>query len=77
MAENVHGRPMMSVVRFIRPTHVEGQRMHGLAWSTGLGAEIEVLAWLPKGLEPARALEAAERGELVLIAGDRLGWSRG
>jgi hypothetical protein len=63
--------------RFIRPTGCDGQRMWGTAWSTALGAEIEVRAWLPKNLEPECALEAARNGGLVLIAGDRLGWSRG
>jgi hypothetical protein len=77
MAENVHGRPMMSVVRFIRPSHIEGQRMVGLVWHAGLGAEVEVSASLPRNVEPDRALEAARSGELVLLGNDRLGWARG
>ncbi len=77
MAENVRGRPMMSPARFIRPSHIEGQRMVGLVWHTGLGAEVEVSASLPRNVEPARALEAARNGELVFLGNDRLGWARG
>jgi hypothetical protein len=66
-----------STARFIRPTHIEGQRMVGLVWHTGLGTEVEVSAWLPKNLDADRALEAARNGELVLLANDRLGWARG
>ena len=64
-------------VRFIRPTHIEGQRMHGLAWSLAMGAEVPVSAWLPKSLDADHALEAARSGELVLLGNDRLGWARG
>jgi hypothetical protein len=77
MAENDSGRPRMSAARFIRPSHIEGQRMVGRVWHTGLGAEVPVEAWLPKNLDADRALEATRSGDLVLIAGDRLGWARG
>jgi hypothetical protein len=63
--------------RFIRPTRIDGQKLHGLAWSPMLGAEVSVEAWLPKNLDADRALEATRSGDLVLIAGDRLGWARG
>jgi hypothetical protein len=76
MEQDVHGRPP-GAVRFIRPTHIEGQRMHGPAWSLAMGAEVLVSAWLPKNLDADRALEAARNGELVLLGNDRLGWARG
>lgn len=77
MAENSRGRPMMSTARFIRPSHIEGERMVGLVWHIGLGTEVEVSASLPRNVEPDRALEAARNGELVLLGNDRLGWARG
>ena len=77
MAENSHGRPMMTAARFIRPSHIEGQRLVGLVWHTGLGAEVEVSASLPRNVEPDRALEAAAAGQLVLVGFNRLGWARG
>ena len=77
MAENSHGRQMMPAARFIRPSRIEGQRMVGLVWHTGLGVEVEVSASLPRNVEPDRALEAARSGELVLLSNDRLGWARG
>ena len=77
MAENPHGRPMMTAARFIRPSRIEGQRMVGLVWHTGLGTEVEVSALLPRNVEPDRALEAARNGELVFLGNDRLGWARG
>jgi hypothetical protein len=77
MAENSHGRQMMPAARFIKPSRIEGQRMVGLVWHTGLGAEVEVSASLPRNMEPDRALEAARNGELVLLGNDRLGWARG
>jgi hypothetical protein len=51
--------------------------MVGLVWHTGLGAEVEVSASLPRNVEPDRALEAARKGELVFLGNDRLGWARG
>jgi hypothetical protein len=77
MADNPHGRPMMSPARFIKPSRIEGQRMVGLVWHSGLGAEVEVSASLPRNVEPDCALEAARNGELVLLGNDRLGWARG
>jgi hypothetical protein len=77
MAESSHGRQMMPAARFIRPSHIEGQRMVGLVLHTGLGTEVEVSASLPRNVEPDRALEAARSGELVLLGNDRLGWARG
>ena len=77
MAENAHGRQMMPAARFIRPSRIEGKRMVGRVWHTGLGAEVEVSASLPRNVEPDRALEAARNGELVLLGNDRLGWARG
>jgi hypothetical protein len=70
-------RPGMSPARFIRPSRIEGQRMVGLVWHTGLGTEVEVLASLPRNVEPDHALEAARSGEPVLLGNDRLGWARG
>jgi hypothetical protein len=66
----------LGVARFIRPERIDGQRMVGRCWHTGLGAEVSVSAWLPKNLEPDRALEAARSGDLVLLGNDRLGWAR-
>ena len=78
MIENVERRPLaMTVAKFIRPSHVAGGRLVGAVWHTGLGAEVEVSASLPRNVEPDRALEAARSGELVFLGNDRLGWARG
>ena len=78
MISNVEGRPLaMTVAKFIRPSHVAGGRLVGAVWHTGLGAEVEVSASLPRNVEPDRALEAARNGELMFLGNDRLGWARG
>jgi len=69
-------RRSMGVTRFVRPLEIEGQKLRGMVWHTGLGAEVPVTATLPRNLEPERAMAAAAAGELVLLGNDRLGWAR-
>ena len=79
MIENVERRPLlMTVARFIRPSHVEGGRMVGTVWNAAIGAEVEIRATMPKDLPADEAMAAAAAGQLVLLPSTtRLGWARG
>jgi hypothetical protein len=79
MIEDVERRALaMTVAKFIRPSHVAGGRLVGTVWHTGLGAEVEISAAMPKDLPTDEVMAAAEAGWLVLLPSTtRLGWARG
>jgi hypothetical protein len=59
---------LMSVERFLRPSHVEDGHLVGYTWCLELHCEVPVRAFVPKSLDTD---EAAANGTLVLDRGMR------
>jgi hypothetical protein len=57
---------LMSVERFVRPSHVEDGHLVGHVWQPELGREVPVKAFVPKNWDTDEAIEAAAAGRLVL-----------
>jgi hypothetical protein len=57
---------LMSVERFVRPSHVEDGHLVGYTWSPELRCEVPVRVFVPKSLDTDEAVEAAAAGTLVL-----------
>jgi hypothetical protein len=55
-----------NVERFVRPSHVEDGHLVGHVWSTDLGREVLVRAFVPKSWDADQVIEAAAAGALVL-----------
>jgi hypothetical protein len=56
----------LSVERFLKPQHVDGDAIVGHAWAPELAREVRVRVPYPKSFTPDEAIQAAADGHLVL-----------